>query len=628
MKHVIMGTAGHIDHGKSSLVKALTGIDPDRLKEEKERGITIELGFAHLDLPDGTRIGIVDVPGHERFVRTMVAGAGGIDFVLLVIAADEGVMPQTKEHFEICRLLGIESGLIALTKIDLVEHELLELAKEEIREFVKGSFLDGAPIVPFSAVTLEGKDELLSAIEKVSKGVTKKRVGPFRLHIDRVFTMKGFGTVVTGTTMAEEVSIGEEVMIYPNQITAKVRNIQVHRQSVDKAKAGQRTALNLVGSKVENIERGMVIGKPNTLPLTTRADVIIELLNNASKLTPQTKVRFHAGTKEILARIVPLDEKLMNSKIGFAQIVLDEPTALVGGQHFVIRSYSPITTIGGGKILNPLPQRKKRRTQDLPSILEALLSSDIEKKILALALEAETKGISKNLLPALVGADPQEVSKVFDELIEKTKLDLINPQTKTAVHQKIIEALIEEAIKHVKQYHEQFPYREGILRAELEEKLKLNELASKAIDSAIASNLLTQNEKWIRLPNFSMQLSSELERDIQKLEQIYKTAGTTPPTVKELSESQLFSLNTLEILELATRLKRLVKISEELYYHCEVLNDIESRLVKYLKEHGSISAARFRDLFGFSRKFAIPLLEYFDTIKLTIRIGDERTLRK
>lgn len=628
MKHVIMGTAGHIDHGKSSLVKALTGIDPDRLKEEKERGITIELGFAYLDLPDGIRVGIVDVPGHEKFVRTMVAGAGGIDFVLLVIAADEGVMPQTKEHFEICRLLGIERGLVVLTKIDLVESELLELAKEEVREFIKGSFLDGSRIVSFSSVTLEGKDDLMSAIAETAKNTPERSAGPFRLNIDRTFTMKGFGTVATGTTVAGEASVGEEVMIYPDQTIAKIRGMQVHGQSVDKVEAGQRTALNLMGSKIENIERGMVVGKPNTLPVTSRADVIVALLDNALKLTAQTKFRFHTGTKEILARIVPLDEKLTSSKVGFAQIVLDEPTALVGSQRFVIRSYSPITTVGGGKILNPSPQRKKRRMQGLQNILDSLLKPELEEKILALALEAEANGISKNLAPALVGAEPELVNRVFDELVEKTKLVLINPQTKTTVHSKLIGALIEEAVKHVEKYHEKFPHREGVLRAELEEKLKPNELASKAVDSAIASNLLSQHEKWIRLPNFSLQISSELARDIQKLEQIYKTASATPPTVKELSENQRFSLDTPEILELAIRLKKLVKVSEELYYHHEVLNDIKSRLVEHLGKHDSISAAQFRDLFGFSRKFAVPLLEYFDTIKLTVRVGDKRTLRK
>ncbi|HDH96812.1 MAG TPA: selenocysteine-specific translation elongation factor, partial [Proteobacteria bacterium] len=245
MKSLVMGTAGHIDHGKSALVKALTGIDPDRLKEEKRRGITIELGFAHLDLPDGTRIGIVDVPGHEKFVRTMVAGAGGIDFVLLVIAADEGIMPQTREHLEICRLLGIEHGLIALTKIDLVDRELLELAKEEVADYVRGSFLEGAPLVPFSAVTLEGKDELISAISEVAGRVPDRSPGPFRLNVDRVFTIKGFGTVVTGTTLAGSAAVGDEVMIYPPRLTAKVRGIQVHGESVERATAGQRTALNL-----------------------------------------------------------------------------------------------------------------------------------------------------------------------------------------------------------------------------------------------------------------------------------------------------------------------------------------------------------------------------------------------
>jgi len=628
VKNLVMGTAGHIDHGKSALIKALTGIDPDRLKEEKERGITIELGFAYLDLSDGTRIGIVDVPGHEKFVRAMVAGAGGIDFVLLVIAADEGIMPQTKEHFEICRLLGIKRGLIALTKSDLVDAELLDIAAEEVSEYVKGSFLEGAPVVAFSATTLEGKDELIGAIEQVAKDTPERETGPFRLNVDRAFTIKGFGTVVTGTTIAGDVATGEEVMIYPARWPAKIRGIQVHGRPAEKAHAGQRTALNLVGPKVYEVERGMVVGKPNLLPTTRKADVLIEFLPNAPKLTPQRKVRFHAGTKETFARIVPLDIKLEGSQVGYAQIVLDEPTVLIGGQRFVIRSYSPITTIGGGTILNPSPNRRRRRSSNIKTILDSLATGGLEEKLLALATEAEAKGISKDLAAALIGSDPKKVEQTFDALIKREKLTLTNPQAKTAVHSKFIDSLAEQAGKHVKKYHERYPHRQGMPRAEVEEKLKPKELAAIAIDKAISSNMLVQHEKWVTLPDSAPQISDDLKRDLEILEREYKKAGTTPPTVKELSEKHSFSLKMSEMLALAVQHKKLLKVSDELYYHTDVLEEIKARLTEYLRRHESITAAQFRDTFGFSRKFAIPLLEYFDQTKLTVRLGDARVLRK
>jgi len=300
----------------------------------------------------------------------------------------------------------------------------------------------------------------------------------------------------------------------------------------------------------------------------------------------------------------------------------------VGGQRFVMRNYSPVTTIGGGVILNPLPQRKKRKTPNLVEILSALASSNYEEKILALALEAEERGVSKNFVPALVGGDPEQIGNIFDGLIEKAILMLINPQDKIAVHSKLIESMTEQAVKHVAEYHNKFSHRDGILRAELEEKLKPSELASKAIDSAAERKLLFQHEKWVRLPDFSVHISSELEHDLNKLEQIYKSSGAMPPTLKEISEHPSFSLGALEILELAVRLKKLAKISEDIYYHYEVFEGIKSRLIEYFRTHSSITIAQFRDLFGFSRKFAVPLLEYFDTIKLTVRLGDERTLRK
>ncbi|HDH97005.1 MAG TPA: hypothetical protein ENF73_04695, partial [Proteobacteria bacterium] len=361
---------------------------------------------------------------------------------------------------------------------------------------------------------------------------------------------------------------------------------------------------------------------------TQRADVLIELLPDAPRLVPQRKVRFHAGTKETLARIVSLGAELKASQTGYAQAVFDDPMTLVGGQRFVIRSYSPITTIGGGTILNPLPRRRRRRRADIKDLLDSLATGGIEQKLLALAKESEAKGIAEPLAAALVGSDPHEVERAFAGLLEDGRLVLVDPQSRVAVHSDLVEGLAEQALAYVKSYHERHPHRRGIPRAELEEKLRPRELAAIAIDGAISSGTLVQHEKWIALPDATPKLSDELKRELDELEREYMKFGTAPPTVKELSEKHSFSLDISEMLALAVQHGKLVKVSDELYYHPGVLDEIKKRLTEYLQQHGSITAAQFRDMFGFSRKFAIPLLEYFDQIKITVRLGDARVLRK
>ncbi len=363
MKHFVLGTAGHVDHGKTALIKALTGIDTDRLKEEKERGITIELGFASLHLPSGQTLGIVDVPGHEKFIKNMVSGAAGIDLVMMVIAADEGIMPQTKEHLHICSLLGISKGIVALTKIDLVEKDWLELVKSEISEFLQGTFLEGAPIVPVSAVKEEGLADLIEALEATVSNIPEKAdSGIFRLPVDRVFTMKGFGTVVTGTLVSDRIKSGEEIQILPEEITSRIRGIQVHNQPVEEAWAGQRTAINLQGIEKSAIKRGDVLARPETVRPSQRLDVFVEFLSSNSKnLKNRTLVRLHTGTSEIIARVILLEkDEIAPGQKAFAQLVLANKDVVVAGDRFVLRSYSPITTIGGGQIIDPLPAKHKR----------------------------------------------------------------------------------------------------------------------------------------------------------------------------------------------------------------------------------------------------------------------------
>jgi len=372
MKHFVLGTAGHVDHGKTALIKALTGTDTDRLKEEKKRGITIELGFASLALPSGQTLGIVDVPGHEKFIKNMVSGAAGIDLVMMVIAADEGIMPQTKEHLQICSLLGISKGLVALTKIDLVEEEWLELVQSEITEFLKGTFLEDAPIVPVSATKQKGLSDLVKAIyTTVSKIDEKANDGIFRLPVDRVFTMKGFGTVVTGTLVSDHIKTNEEVEILPRNTTVRIRGLQVHNQPVDEAWVGQRTAINLQGIEKSAIERGNVLVRPKTVWPSQRLDIYVEFLaSNSKSIKNRALVRLHTGTSEIIARITLLDkDELAPGQDGFAQLVLASKGVVVAGDHFVLRSYSPVTTIGGGRIIDPLPLKHKRQNKKSLPIL-------------------------------------------------------------------------------------------------------------------------------------------------------------------------------------------------------------------------------------------------------------------
>jgi selenocysteine-specific elongation factor len=383
MKQIILGTAGHIDHGKTSLIKALTGIDTDRLKEEKRRGITIELGFAHLELPSGQVLGIVDVPGHEKFVKNMVAGATGIDLVALIIAADEGVMPQTTEHLEICQLLNIQHGLVVLTKIDMVEPEWLELVREDVTDFLSDTFLAPAPLIEVSSLTGEGLKEMVQVIDTLVQEIPERDAGNFfRLPIDRVFTMKGFGTVVTGTSISGRIQTGDEVTIYPQGISSRIRGIQVHNREADQVRAGLRTAINLQGVEKAQIQRGHVLAAKDSLRSTYMLDVLLELIPSAPrKLKNRARVRFHTGTSEIISTVILLDrDELEQGENCFAQIRLDQPTALLQHDRYILRSYSPVRAMGGGEILNALPLKKKRFSEAALSELKLLNTGDLQER--------------------------------------------------------------------------------------------------------------------------------------------------------------------------------------------------------------------------------------------------------
>lgn len=635
MKQIILGTAGHIDHGKTTLIKTLTGVDLDRLKEEKERGITIQLGFTSLSLPSGQIVGIVDVPGHEKFVRNMVAGVGGIDIVLFTIAADEGIMPQTREHLDICQLLKVKRGVIAVTKTDLVDEDWLQLVKDEIKEFTKDSFLENAPIIPLSSVTGQGIFSLLTAFDTIAQGVEERTSeGLFRLPIDRIFTIKGFGTVVTGTLISGAIATGDSVEILPEKIEAKIRGIQVHNRQVEKASAGLRTAINLQGVDKDFLERGSVLVPPKTLKPTSRIDVKIEYLSNNSKsLKNRSRIRFHSGTSEVLAQITLLDqEELPPGGSALAQLKLEKPTVVLPRDRFVIRSYSPIFTIGGGGILDANPHKHKRFASETVAQLNAIQGGSDKENIHLFVSDSGWAGLDLLKLVPKLGKAPSQLSLLLNELIKEGTLILIDQETHKVITSRKYEELKSLLLEQIREYHKKFPLKKGILKEELKSKLP------RSIDLRLFNHLLTNllNSSLITVEKDKLWLSGNkpLLKDAQKelkdtIEKIYYKGGLTPPSFKELVE-QLSSdeRETKSILDLLTADGIVVKVKENLWFHREALEKLKKSLIAFLKDNGEITTSQFKDLTKASRKYTIPLMEYCDQSKITIRVGEKRVLRE
>ena len=634
MKHIILGTAGHIDHGKTTLIKTLTGVDLDRLKEEKERGITIQLGFTSLDLPSGQRLGIVDVPGHEKFVRNMVAGVGGIDIVLFTIAADEGIMPQTREHLDICGILKIKRGIIALTKIDLVDEEWLQLVTEEIREFTEGSFLEGAPLIPLSSATGEGIPSLLATIDTAAQDVAERTPeGIFRLPIDRVFTMKGFGTVLTGTLISGSISVGDSVEILPDKIAAKIRGIQVHSRQEKTATAGLRTAINLQGVEKHFVPKGSVLVRPKTLEPTSRIDVAVELLPNAPRpLKNRSRVRFHSGTSEMLAQVILLDrEELPPGGKSLAQFKLEEAVVVLPRDRFVIRNYSPVFTIGGGEILDAHPHKHKRLVPDTTAQLHAIQGGSDKEKIFLFVADSGLAGLDLSQLVARMGKEPSVLSSLLRELIGEKKLVLIDSESQKVIAARVHQALTAAILDQLKDYHRKFPLNKGMLKEEL--KSKLPQLVDARLFNHLLNDLSNLSRITIEKENLWLTEHRPALKDAQKLlkdriAEVYLKTKLTPPSFKELIEQLAGNENeTRSILNLLTGEAVLVKVKENLWFHREALETLRSDIIAYLKKNGEISTAEFKDLTQASRKYTIPLMEYCDQSKITIRVGDKRMLR-
>jgi selenocysteine-specific elongation factor len=652
-KTVIIGTAGHIDHGKTTLVKAITGTDTDRLKEEKQRGITIELGFARLELPSGTSIGVVDVPGHERFVKNMVAGVTGVDIVALVIAADEGVMPQTREHLEICQLLGIKRGLVVLTKTDMVDEEWLELVTEDIREFLKDTFLNEAPVVPVSSVTGQGLEKLLKTIDSLVLEVPDRKIqGPFRLPVDRSFIMKGFGTVVTGTAISGTIQVGDEVTVFPSGLETRIRGIQVHGKESQRAVPGLRTALNLQGVTKEDITRGSVVALPESLRPSWLLDLELFYLSSAEKpLRHRMPVRFHTGTSEIIGRILMPGDEILPGKSAFVQIKLEEPVAVLPGDRYVIRSYSPIRTIGGGRILNPLPRKRKRARKDLWDELK-VLARGTPTEIIELHLKkAGPRGLSTPEIALRTGRYGKTLQKELQGLLSSRRIVKFGPEDKF-ISSAVVEKLKEKTLELLKTYHAEKPLLQGMPREELKSRLfpsspaarrwippseqgsalSYQRLFQKVLDLLEKEEQIASDKETVRLATHRVRLREEEEKIKKALEDTYLEAGLSPPSREEAVKKAISSRTTmkdgLEIFDMLARQGRLLRLKDGIFFHPDVLSRMEQDVIDYLKENEEMAVSDFRKLTGgLSRKFMIPLLEHLDAKKITIRIGDKRKLR-
>ncbi|SLM27916.1 Selenocysteine-specific elongation factor [Desulfamplus magnetovallimortis] len=637
MKQIILGTAGHIDHGKTSLIRALTGIETDRLKEEIKRGITIELGFASITLSDGNVIGIVDVPGHEKFVKNMVAGASGIDLVSMVIAADEGVMPQTREHMEICTLMGIKHGFIAMTKIDLVDEDLMELAMDDVREFTRGTFLEDAPVVPVSSTKNLGLDLFRSTLEKICNEIPERPYSPiFRLPVDRVFSMKGFGTVITGTLASGKIDVGENIMVFPSRVTSKVRGIQVHGKSVESASSGTRTAINFQGLDRENVNRGDILSTPDTLKPSYMVDAHLHFLSSNTKpAKARTRVRFHSGTSEIMGNVILLDrEELMPGSLAPVQIRLENPICVMHGDHFVIRSYSPVRTIGGGHILNPFPGKHKLFNQEIIDGLNGLLDNDPQQNISFFSKMGRHNGVSFGELRLMTPLPDKKLDGILQKMLASRSLVLSDKEKRTYIHGEIFDALSNDVLKLLSAYHEENPLKEGISKEELKSKFRAFKSKDSKLFPLVTSRLvkdgnIVQEGNTIRLATHKVALQVDLKAVKEKIAKIYERDGLTPPFFRTIcSELEVDPKIARDVLQMLIDEKRIVKTKDDLYFDIQAIKKIEAQLLEFLTRENEITTPQFKDMTGISRKYVIPLIEYFDAINFTIRVGDTRQLRK
>ena len=634
--HFVLGTAGHIDHGKTALVKALTGIDADRLKEEKQRGITIELGFAHMDT-EPSRVSIVDVPGHERFVRAMTAGATGVDAVMLVVAADEGVMPQTREHLAICSLLGLNAGFVAVTKVDLVDDEWLELVRDDINGFIEGSFLEGCPVIPCSAQNGSGIDEINAAVARLADQLSGRPAnGILRIPLDRVFTMHGFGTVVTGTIIAGTVRTGEEVVFLPSNVKARVRGLQVHSDSVEEATAGKRLAVNLKGMDKDQLERGEVLAREGTITPTVRFDAMTTHLSwNRHPIKRRKPSLLLCGTTVRQASAVPLQaETLEPGQTGMVQFHLRRPVALLPGDRFILQGFdlNPQhgATVGGGIVIRTHPPRRRRPDEEYAAFLEKLSKADPEQR---LEMEIESQGfngIEEARLAESVPYLPAETRKTLERLLTKKKVLLFDKERRGVAHGAELERLKRRIVAEVERLTEGSPMAAGFPRQEVYSRLPGNipsRLYRLAVDQLVADETLISDQENVALA--SARHAVEQQELAEQALMIFQRARLQPPKLSEVAARLDASERDLkDVINTLVRDGRLVRARDNLWFHPEHIQNLKMRLIAFFNDHEEITPLEFKEMCGVSRKYFIPLAELFDQQQVTIRTGDVRRLRK
>ncbi|MDH4027730.1 MAG: selenocysteine-specific translation elongation factor [Nitrospirota bacterium] len=622
-RYVILGTAGHIDHGKSSLVLALTGTDPDRLKEEKERGITIDLGFADLSYPDGLKVGIVDVPGHERLIRNMLAGAGGIDIVVMVIAADEGIMPQSREHLDICNLLKVKRGLIALTKSDLVEEDWLELVSDEVRKFAEGTFLDGAEIVPVSSKTGHNMDLLKEKIRELALSVEPKSVnGIFRLPVDRIFTLKGFGTVVTGTAISGSISLDDPVEVLPKGTGTKVRGLQSHGRMLDRAFAGQRVAMNLQGVSKEEVQRGDVIAAPGSIKTTHVVDASLEILKGpaVTALKNRSLVHFHTGTTELTGRVVIYSkEDLKPGDKAFCQFRFKSPVTVMAGDRYIIRKFSPLITIGGGEILDASPVRMKR--DEKLKDLEVYGKGDLKTMLALKILQSGMNGMSQAELTGWIKAGTPEINNIIKSLLKDGGVIQIENRL---LHREVFDRFAKSALSALKDFHRSNPLKPGMSKEAL--RALFRGLEQKPFEALLGllKEIVVEKET-LRLKSFSISLSEDKKALKDRILDVIDRAGFQPLSKDELANNvSIKPPEAAEMLKIMAAEKTLMRINDSLYISMKNYTDMMDRLRAFFDKKKEMTVGEFRDVLGTSRKFAIPFLEYLDSNRITLRVGEIR----
>ena len=635
IEHVIIGTAGHIDHGKTLLVKALTGIDADTLAEEKRRGITIELGFVFLETPGyGKQIVFIDVPGHEKLIKTMVAGASNIDAALLVIAADEGISIQTKEHFDILRLLGIKRGIVALTKSDLVTEDRILEVTDQVKNFSRDSFLEEAPIIPVSAVDGSGVDDLKKALMALGDEIgTRHDSGIFRMPVDRVFTMRGFGTVIAGTILSGKVEEGDKVEIYPDRITGKVRGIQVHHSKVDRSVLGKRTALNLQDVKKEVLKRGQCAGEPGSLTPTFRLDANLRLLKSyGKKIKNRTRIRLHVGTAEIISRLVLLEgDVVLPGQETLVQFVLESPTVALPGDRFVIRTFSPLMTIGGGEILDSTPEKHKRFDSETVEGLQRL-GGDLIERVNQVMLDAGSMPLSLSELRKKIGEKEEALEDALHNSEDaQNVIKIIGHKEAKFLHKNYFEDLENKSKSIVKDYLDKNPHRLAMPYEELRSKileLTDNMTFKAVVDALVEMGILKRKDSDVSLVGYESKLKPRDQEILQQIEQEFKRKGFASPIEEELR--QKVGLNTKEFKNFMYNLFErgiLVRLSDKAVYHRDAVEKAKRIVLQYLAKYPRITVAELRDILQLSRKYATAILEYFDNIGLTKRDKDVHILR-